>query len=117
MIRTNVLEAPKRWVTAHDGTGKISFVRPFSSEHFDTDLSFVDYVELPPGTSIGEHTHGENEEIYFIVEGRGTMRTNDEVYGVRAGDLIVNRRGWSHGLENDTPDPLRVLVWEIAAHP
>ena len=101
-------------VVAHEGQGQIDFVRPFCDGDFDTALSFVDYVEIPPGSSIGVHRHGNNEEIYFIVEGTGAMVTNDETYRVETGDLIVNRRNWSHGLENDTDQRLRVLVWEVA---
>ena len=114
MIRKNVFSAPKEWVVAHHGQGKIEFVRPFEDKDAETDLSFVDYVEIPVGASIGIHTHGDNEEIYFIVEGSGTMHTNGEDTKVNAGDLIFNRRGWTHGLKNDSQAPLKVLVWETA---
>lgn len=117
MIRKNVFTAAKEPVTAHHGVGKIAFVRPFSDEDFETNLSFVDYVEIPPGSSIGIHTHDENEEIYFIVEGSGTMHTNGEDFAVSGGDLVLNRRGWTHGLMNDSQAPLKVLVWETAYRP
>lgn len=114
MIRKNVFGAPKEWVVAHHGEGKIAFCRPFEDKDAETDLSFVDYVELPPGASIGVHTHGDNEEVYFIVDGTGTMHTNGEDARVSSGDLIFNRRGWTHGLRNDSAAPLKVLVWETA---
>lgn len=114
IVRKNVLSAAKKEVVAHGGEGTIRFVRPFESADFDTDLSFVDYVEIPPEASIGLHTHTDNEEIYFIVQGSGTMSTNGAAYRVQEGDLIVNRRFWTHGLRNDTNAPLHVLVWEIA---
>jgi mannose-6-phosphate isomerase-like protein (cupin superfamily) len=114
MVRKNVYSAQKEDVIAHGGAGKIRFARPFSAADFETDLSFIDYVEIPPGSSIGVHTHGENEEVYFIVRGKGIMITNGTEYRVEAGDLIVNQRGWTHGLRNDTSAPLHVLVWEIA---
>ena len=117
MIRKNVFQAPKEMVEAHHGQGKIAFIRPFDDPDFETHLSFVDYVEIPPGASIGVHTHGENEEIYFIVHGTGTMTTNADRFVVVAGDLIVNKRGWSHGLENTSNAALKVLVWETAYTP
>ncbi len=113
MIKKNVLSTAKVMKNAHDGQGRIAFVRPFDAGDFETDIAFVDYVELPAGTSIGVHRHGENEEIYFVVEGAGTMTTNGERFSVATGDLIVNRRGWSHGLENSSDSVLRVLVWEV----
>lgn len=117
MIRKNILDAARTLVVAHEGEGQIHFVRPFSDNDFQTDLSFVDYVEMPPGTSIGVHRHGDNEEVYFIIEGTGSMTTNDEVYPVKTGDLILNRPGWRHGLRNDSDALLRVLVWEVALKP
>ncbi len=113
MIRKNVLSAVKELRCAHEGSGRIHFCRPFDRDDFETDMAFVDYVEMPPGTSVGVHRHGEDEEIYFIVEGRGTMTTNGERYSVASGDLIVNLRGWTHGLENDSDSVLRMLVWEV----
>jgi mannose-6-phosphate isomerase-like protein (cupin superfamily) len=117
MMRVNVIDAPKEPTVAHDGRGRIAFVRPFTAGDFESALAFIDYVELPPGSSIGLHTHGNDEEVYFIVEGRGTMTTNAERFAVGAGDLVVNRRHWSHGLENDSDAPLRVLVWDVACPP
>jgi mannose-6-phosphate isomerase-like protein (cupin superfamily) len=113
LFHRNVHELTKREVVAHCGDGTIRFVRPFAGADFDTDMHFIDYVEIPPQASIGRHTHGENEEIYFIVAGRGEMTVNNRQIAVSAGDLIVNRRGWSHGLINDCEDDLKVLVWEI----
>ena len=69
---------------------------------------------IPPGHSIGRHLHGENEEIYFIVEGVGTMTTNGVAHRVEKGDLVVNHRHWEHGLHNDSNQPLIALVWEVA---
>lgn len=117
MIKNNVFSAAKEWVVAHEGEGQIEFVRAFESKDFNTGLSFIDYVEIPPGSSIGIHRHGDNEEVYFIVEGSGIMTTNDEQYRVHGGDLIVNYRGWSHGLKNNMDMPLKVLVWEVSYYP
>lgn len=109
----NVLALPKRRQQAHGGEGRLQFCRPFGHQDFESPQHFVDYVELPPGVSIGTHAHGDDEEIYFIVEGRGEMVQNGERFRVETGDLILNRAGWSHGLLNDGSEPLRVLVWEV----
>ncbi len=117
MIKKNVFSASKQKTYAHNGIGQIDFLRPFSDQDFESNLSFIDFVEIPPGDSIGYHQHADNEEIYFIVEGLGTMTTNGEPYQVNSGDLIVNKCGWQHGLYNSGNDRLRVLVWEIALTP
>lgn len=117
MIVKSLLEAPGELVVAHHGQGQIWFQRPLEDADFDSDAHFVDFVRIPPGASIGIHTHGENEEIYFIVEGSGIMHTNAEERPVSRGDLILNRRGWTHGLRNPTAAELLVLVVEITYRP
>ena len=69
---------------------------------------------MDPGTSIGYHQHGENEELYVILEGSGTMTVNGETSKVQAGDVIVNKPGWSHGLENTSETTIKLLVFEVA---
>lgn len=100
-------------VTAHGGVGEILCQRPFDSEDFTGPWNFVDYAVLPPGTSIGLHTHGDDEELYLVLEGRGTMRLDDREFEVEAGSLILNRPGGSHGLRNDGDVPLRLFVVEV----
>ncbi|MDI6792720.1 MAG: cupin domain-containing protein [bacterium] len=46
-------------------------------------------VTVPPNSSIGLHKHEENEEMYFILEGRGIMTVNNEEMEVSTGDLIL----------------------------
>lgn len=112
--KRNVFEIRKERVIAHDGKGQIDFCRPFKGSDFASRLSFVDYVEIPSSCSIGQHRHGNDEEIYFIVSGNGRMTVEDETFDVREGDLILNRPGGRHGLENCSRDVLKVLVWEVS---
>ena len=100
-------------VTAHEGEGRILFQRVFREDAFRGPWNFVDYAVLPPGTSIGLHGHGGNEELYLVLEGRGTMRLDGETFPVRAGSVILNRPGGVHGLSNDGPDPMKIFVVEV----
>ena len=68
MIMKNYLKQNGQWENAHDGQGKVKNVKLFSEEEFDTNLEFLIYTELEPGTSIGEHQHGADEEIYVVLE-------------------------------------------------
>lgn len=100
-------------VTAHGGVGKIRFKRVFAEEAFKGPWNFVDYAVLPPGASIGAHTHGENEELYLVLEGRGVMHLDGEEIPVRPGSVVLNRAGGTHGLRNEGEDPLRIFVVEV----
>ena len=73
-------------------------------------VPFVHDDVLPPGTSIGEHSHVDDEEIYYVVEGRGTILLDGARHAIGTGDVAVVRPGHSHGLINDDDRPLRLLV-------
>jgi mannose-6-phosphate isomerase-like protein (cupin superfamily) len=113
MILRNVFEAKLEQVTAHEGTGKIQFYRPFNSDDFESPWHFVDYAIIPPGASVGLHPHGDNEEMYFILEGNAIMTVNDEEREVKPGDLILNRAGWRHGIRNEGVVDVKMLVVEV----
>lgn len=113
MIIKNIFDAPIESVVAHEGQGYIQFARVFHSEEFESPWHFVDYAIIPPGSSIGEHRHVKNEEMYFILEGHATMRINDQDYQVKPGDLILNRSGWKHGLRNESLSEIKILVLEV----
>jgi mannose-6-phosphate isomerase-like protein (cupin superfamily) len=112
----NLDQLPLERINAHGGAGEILFHRPFPGEAFDGPVNFVDYAVLPPGSSIGVHAHGEDEELYLVLEGRGTMHLDGREIPVREGSLIVNRAGGTHGLRNDGDTPLRLFVVEVALH-
>ncbi len=112
MIR-NFQSAPFAWGAAHEGKGQVKNAVLYGDGDFSTNLRFVIYTELPPGTSIGYHAHGNDEEVYVILEGRGTMTIDGESHEVRAGDVILNKLYGSHGLENTSGAVLKILVFEV----
>ena len=113
MILKNIFGYPKELVSAHNGIGEIEFCRVLTDEDFASNCDFVDYAVLPEGTSIGIHTHGNDEEIYFILSGKGLMTVNEKEFEVREGNVILNKPGWSHGLYNPNKDSLTILVVQI----
>jgi mannose-6-phosphate isomerase-like protein (cupin superfamily) len=66
-------------------------------------------ARLPAGSSTQEHYHAKTEEIYFITEGTGRMRIEDEEREVRAGDAIAILPGRRHKLWNTGPAALKLL--------
>jgi len=99
---------------AHGGEGRIRWRRALDAAAFASPCNFVDYAVLPPGTSIGVHRHGRDEELYLVLEGTGVMHQDGAEFQVGPGSLVVNRAGGSHGLRNDGAVPLRLFVVEIA---
>ncbi|MFE5318700.1 cupin domain-containing protein [Paenibacillus sp. NPDC056579] len=98
---------------SHNGKGLTLGKRLFSKADFDTPIMFLGYTEIPPGTSIGYHGHREDEEVYIILEGTGIMTVNGEQRQVKSGDIVLNKPWWKHGLENNSEEPLRAIIFEV----
>ena len=113
MIVRNFLQTRQEQVTSHNGIGFVKDALVFGEGDFESNLDFIIYTEISPGSTIGYHPHGEDEEIYVILEGSGIMTVNGEKRSVGPGDIIVNRPGWSHGLENVSEETLKLLVFDV----
>jgi mannose-6-phosphate isomerase-like protein (cupin superfamily) len=116
--RCNLDRLDLQAVRAHAGEGLIRFARVADRDVLVGGCNFIDLAELPPGTSIGPHTHAHSEEeFYLILAGTGRMSRNGEVFEVRAGDLIRNPPGGTHSLRNAGSEPLRIFVFELEVTP
>lgn len=76
--------------------------------------------ELPPGKrAFPYHFHYANEELYYILEGEGVVRTLDGEQPVRAGDFIsmpASRDG-AHQIVSNSESPLRLLALSTMNQP
>ena len=74
--------------------------------------SVARYGELtiePGGASATVSYQGE-EQIYFILEGRGTVVYAGQPADVRRHDFLYLKPGVAHGVANSSQEPLRLLV-------
>ena len=93
----------------HGGEGSLAW-RVVLEEAVNKGIAFVHDNILDPGVTIGEHIHDNDEELYMILEGTGTMRIDGVDHEVGPGDVCITRAGHSHGLANTGPVPIRQLV-------
>ena len=108
MIRrlSDLVEEPK--LNIRGGTGAGWGVDLLTSGEMEGVLS-LGRITLEPGATIGEHEHPNTEDLYLILEGRGSGVLNGERFPVAAGDLFLIKAGGSHGLINDSEEPLTFL--------
>ena len=100
---------------AHFGDGELFAKRIVTGADLAGGCNFIDYVEIPPGVSIGDHRHADTEEeFYLFLSGAGLMRLEDDVFEVAAGDLVRNKPNGLHGLTNNGPELIRLFVFELA---
>ena len=72
---------------------------------------------LKPGSSIGYHQQKE-DEIYYVLSGRGEMTIDGKPFAVGPGDAVLTRPGSSHGLKQTGPDDLVIMInYEQAPRP
>jgi quercetin dioxygenase-like cupin family protein len=114
MIIKNYHESDHELVVSHEGKGTVANVTLFRSEDLNTNLRFLIYTELKPGTSISYHQHGKDEAVYVVLKGSGLITVNGQSRNVKEGGVVLNKPGWSHGLENNSQENLQILVFEVA---
>lgn len=95
---------------SHGGEGQIQIQKVFRRVDFSTGWDFALRVVMPVGSSMGVHEHGDNEEMYIILTGSGLMTLSGQQRRVKPGDMILNKPHGAHGLVNDGPEPLELLI-------
>jgi len=110
----NVFTGAKFKEISHDGVGELEKIRPFSKDSFDTPIDFIDFVTMAPSSQIGLHSHGQNEEVYFIVKGEGEMTIENKKCRVQAGDVILNSVNGTHALVNDTENNIDIFIFQVS---
>lgn len=97
--------------SCHGGEGRLVGIEALADyDRRGPGIRFVHDDTLAPGASIGEHLHEGDEEIYLVLEGRGTMLVDGAPHEIRPGDLCITRSGHTHGLVNSPDSPMRLLV-------
>ena len=65
---------------------------------------------MQPGQTGDYHVHADQEQIYYFLRGSGKMHVDEEIYPVRAGDLICLPATCYHQLINDGDDWIEHLL-------
>lgn len=72
-------------------------------------LAVVEYTtrrgEEPP-----DHTHGTEDEIFYVLQGALTFRCGGETFDVADGGTVFLPRGIEHGYQIRSADDVRLLV-------
>ncbi|GAB3079001.1 cupin domain-containing protein [Micromonospora schwarzwaldensis] len=114
MSLPNLDQLMRTVVADHGGVGELRAHRAYDRSTAVAGVAFIDLVVVPPGSSIGLHRHGDDQETYVLLRGEATMHRGGEEFRVRAGDVVVNPPHTVHGLLNDSPADVHLLVYEIA---
>ena len=101
----NQEEVRHRWYKAHGG-GMAAML--FESSELQGILFFA-YGILKPGKVLDVHID-PYEEIYYVIQGQGTIIVGADEQMVTAGDAIWIPCGSPHGMKNNSAEECIVIV-------
>ncbi|NLY44663.1 MAG: cupin domain-containing protein [Tissierella sp.] len=83
-----------------DGIGSVKFTHITDAEGLCNKGRLFSLMELEPGCSVGSHSHENDFEIYYILEGEGEVTDDGVVKKVYPGDAMITHEGHEHSLKN-----------------
>ena len=94
------------------GKGTIHIEKLLSEQECKETIKMYAKVTIDVNSSIGVHTHIDDGESYYILEGKAKYIENDEEKILTVGDITYTPHGQSHGIENigDTPLVFMALI-------
>ncbi len=76
---------------------------PLEAERF-----VMGHVTIYPGGSVPLHSH-EQEEVYYIAAGQGSIGVDQEIRTVQTGDCIYLKPGSRHMLQNTSEENMVMM--------
>ena len=75
-----------------------------------TPRAQLDLYCLEPGQDQKRHAHDDQDKIYLVLEGQGRVALGDATETLGPGEAVVAPAGTAHGIANEGPGRLTVLV-------
>jgi len=114
MIKNHIRAKKQILEGSHQGTGKYELYEIWNKTDFKSNIDFMDKVVIPPKSTVGYHKHGNNEEMYIVLEGEGEMCINGQRSKIKKGDMILNKPEGEHGLVNNSDANIELLVIQVS---
>jgi len=92
------------------GTGEITLTHLVEGADMLGKARIAARLSIPPGSTIGEHPHGPDAEIYIIEKGVAIVTDNGARHEMKAGDAMFIGGGDTHSLANGGDGILEVLA-------
>jgi len=86
-------------------------------EDVHSPLMFLNEVYVAPGERVERHQHEDMEEVFYFLEGEGTMQLAEEVQAVSPGDRVIVPIRVPHIVENTGSQELRFVCFGVKALP
>jgi len=105
----------------HGAKAPVQYRRALDPSVFLTNWSYVDHMLLPPGSSTSPHIHREVTEVYYVMDGQGTVTVSGggrgaaaETASIKATDAVPINLGDVHSFANTGNTPLEFMILGIS---
>lgn len=82
------------------GNGQATVTEMLEKGEYKGNARLVATITLEPGSSIGEHIHENEEEIFYVIEGTASYNDNGVDVILNQGDSCICFSGQSHSIAN-----------------
>jgi uncharacterized cupin superfamily protein len=96
------------------GKGVAQYRRALGPEDFFSNWEYVDHLVLPPGATLGRHRHQHMEEIFYVMDGAGSVEVGKESAPIKKGDAIPIMLNETHAMINNGTTDLELMVVGIS---
>lgn len=92
------------------GDKEVKLMHIHTQDELKGNCRLFSKITLEVGSSIGLHTHINEEEVYYILSGTGTITDNQSSYEVFQGDSVLTGHNMSHSIKNTGNENLEFLA-------
>ena len=76
----------------------------------ESNMACVCLIEIAPGSETPIHTHEEQADSIFVVQGKGETYVNGSWQPIEPGDYLYIPAQGKHGTRNTGTEPLRLFM-------
>ncbi len=92
------------------GSGSVMFHHLADKEQLLDHARLFSVLTLEKGCGIGYHTHTNEREFFYVLQGTPTVNDNGTEYVLAPGDSAMTEIGGGHSIENRADETARVLA-------
>lgn len=93
-----------------NGKGTVSITHVFRANELKANTDVFARLHIPAGASIGFHRHVDDEEVFYVLSGRGIFADNGTKREIGPGDALLTGDGAGHAIENTGEEPLELIA-------
>ena len=110
MVRRKEEIRVRRVEHAQGGKGAVTFTDFLLPEDAPGHGRVISKLVIPPGASIGPHTHSGEFEAFYVLDGEATVNDNGREVVLHPGDMHLCPNGQSHGTANHGERDLTLIA-------